>query len=359
MAWKPGSSWVSGFKFEGQRWFEVNEQKVFLNELSPQDIGIILTYQCHSGCKHCLYNCGPRWEREPMSPQTLEEALDAVTLWSHPPQVHLTGGEPFLHFDLLLQGVQQAVVRRITCYVETSASWCTDEKEAVERFARLRDAGLQAVLISCSPFHAEKIPPARTLKAVQAALAIFGPRGVIVYQPEYLELIQRFDLDRPTPLTRYEEVFGDAALQRILWQGYGIISGGRSGYQLGRYVPRKPAESFRGMGCAGAILYAHHSHFDLYGNYISGFCGGLSVGSWRVLSQVLEDFQAGRYPSLIEELVERGPHGLYEMAQRRFDYRPLSEGYAGKCHLCVDVRRHLVEAEDFPELKPRGFYEHV
>ena len=25
--------------------------------LSPQDLGIILSYRCHSACKHCLYNC--------------------------------------------------------------------------------------------------------------------------------------------------------------------------------------------------------------------------------------------------------------------------------------------------------------
>lgn len=330
-----------------------------MRELSPQDIGIILSYQCHSGCKHCLYNCGPRWEREPMSPDALEEALEAVTIWPHPPQVHLTGGEPFLHFALLLQGVRLAVTRGITCYVETSASWCTDEQEAVERFTMLQEAGLQAVLISCSPFHAEKIPPARTLRAIQAALEIFGPRGVIVYLPEYLEVIQHFDLERPTVLTRYEEVFGEAEARRILWQDYGIISGGRSGYHLGHLVPRRPAEAFRGMGCTGEILYAHHSHFDLYGNYISGFCGGLTIGSWRVLSQVLEDFRAGRFPSLIEVLVERGPYGLCERAQERFAYEPLPEGYAGKCHLCVDVRRHLVRMENFPELKPRGFYKHI
>jgi hypothetical protein len=325
--------------------------------LYPRDIGIILSYRCHSACKHCLYNCGPRWERGPMSSAALQEALDAVTLWPRPPQVHFTGGEPFLHFDLLLQGVRWAVERGIVSYVETSASWCIDDEATRQRFTKLKQAGMQAILISCSPFHAEKIPPARTLRAVRASLEVYGARGTIVYQPEYLKVIQLFDIERPTPLTRYEQEFGVEEAGRILWQGYGIISGGRSGFQLGHLVPKYPAEEFAGMNCARDILFAHHSHFDLYGNYISGFCGGLTVGSWRELSHALDDFRAGRYPPLIETLVERGPYGLAQMARERYDYLPEPAGYAGKCHLCADVRRHLVSAGDFTELRPLPFYD--
>jgi hypothetical protein len=325
--------------------------------LCPQDLGIILTYRCQSGCKHCLYNCGPRWEKEAMSPQALRQALEAIAIWPRTPQVHLTGGEPFLHFPLLLEGVHLATELGISSYVETSASWCTDETDAVERFARLQEAGLQAVLISCSPFHAEKIPPARTLRAARAALKVFGSERVIVYLPDFLEIVQLFDVEHPTPLSCYEEKFGVEGARRILWQGYGIISGGRSGYQLGHLVPRYPAEAFAQADCAADILYAHHSHLDLYGNFISGFCGGLTIGDWHDLPQILADFQASRYPSLIEVLVERGPYGLFEMAQERYGYEPLPDGYAGKCHLCVDVRRHLVEEGNFEELHPRGFYE--
>jgi len=327
--------------------------------LTPQDIGIILTYQCNSACKHCLYNCGPRWEREPMSQESLSEALDAVASWPRTPQVHLTGGEPFIHFDLLLYGVQEAVARGIACYVETSASWCMDDQETVARFQKLREAGLQAVLVSCSPFHAEAIPPVRTLRAIRAAMEVFGGRGLIIYQAEYLNLIQRHDIDRPISLSHYEQEFGREEAGRILWQGYGIISGGRSGYTLGHLVPSYPADSFARATCASEILHAHHSHFDLLGNYISGFCGGLSVGSWRDLPQVISDFRSGRYPALIDTLIARGPYGLYLSARETFEYEERAEGYAGKCHLCVDVRQHLFERGEFPELQPYGFYEHI
>ena len=48
---------------------------------------------------------------------------------------------------------------------------------------------------------------------------------------------------------------------------------------------------------------------------------------------------------------------MFELAQEEYGYQPMLEGYTGKCHLCVDVRRHLVETGDFAELRPPGFYE--
>jgi hypothetical protein len=325
--------------------------------LYPQDVGIILSYLCASGCRHCLYNCGPGWDPQPMSSQTLREALAAVTFWPTRPQVHFTGGEPFLHFPLLLEGAQLASELGITAYVETSASWCRDDDLTRQRFAELRAAGLAAVLISCSPFHAERIAPVRTLRAIAAALDVFGRDGVIVYLPEFVEVIRRFGIERPTPLAEYESLLGREGAERLLWQGYGIISGGRSGYGLGHLVNRQPASAFAGMRCAAEILHAPHSHFDLYGNYISGFCGGLTIGDWHDLPNLVADVQDGRYPPLIGELVENGPHGLYRLARTRYDYQPLPDGYAGKCHLCVDIRRHLVQVGQFAELRPVGFYD--
>jgi hypothetical protein len=168
--------------------------------LCPQDVGVILTYRCHGSCAHCIYNCGPRWKNEAMSPQMLRQALEAMAVWPQPPQVHLTGGEPFLHFDLLLEGTRIATELGIHAYLETSGAWCLDENEGLERFQALRDAGLQSVLISCSPFHAERIPPVRMLRAAHAAISVFGPHRVTVYQSQYLDLLQQFGTERPTPL---------------------------------------------------------------------------------------------------------------------------------------------------------------
>jgi hypothetical protein len=292
-----------------------------------------------------------------MTTEDICDALEAMRLFEEPLQVHITGGEPFLNFPRLLSAVEAANQVGIPCYVETNAGWCVREDLVTEHLNILRQAGVQAILISCSPFHAETIPPARTLLGIQIAQQIFGSERVIVYLPEWLDQVTRFEIETPTPLDRYIEIYGQSEAGRLFWDGYGLIPGGRSGYRLGHLRRREPASVFEGQNCAVEILYAHHSHFDLYGNYISGFCGGLTIGSWRKLKQLRSDFSAEDYPPLIGILVSSGAYGLFDMAHREFGFEPLSDGYAGKCHLCVDVRHHLVKIEDFPELKPQEFYD--
>ena len=323
----------------------------------PQDVGLILSYRCTSRCAHCLYNCGPNWPRQAMRPEDVLLALRTLASWPSPPQVHLTGGEPFLFFDLLLGATQVAAELGLTVYVETGAAWCTDDDQTIERFYALRQSGLAAVLISCSPFHAARFAPEHTLRAVRAALTIFGPGQVLVYQPDYLETIQQFSVTHPTPLDSYEEYYSPAQLRHLFWDGYGLISGGRAGYKLGHLVECIPAKAFCDQDCSGEILFAQHSHMDLGGNYIPGFCAGLSAADWRKDANLLQR----PYPPLVELLIEGGPYALYELARRRHNYRPLPAGYAGKCHLCVDLRWHLVRQcpEEYPELRPLDFYKNI
>jgi hypothetical protein len=324
--------------------------------LQPADLGLILSYKCQVACAHCLYNCSPEW-KDWMSPEEVKTALKATTKWDQRFQVHITGGEPFLNFPLLLYAVETATTLGISNYVETNAGWCVREELVENHFLALRDAGLEAVLISCSPFHAATIPLERTLLGIRKALEIFGRRGVIVYLSEWLDQIQSLDKGGTTSLERYVEAYGTHNVGRMFWEGYGLISGGRSGYCLGHLIDGRSASDFQGMNCQREILYSRHSHFDLYGNFISGFCGGLNVGDWHNLPGLLEGFRAGEYPQLISILVEGGPYGLFTFAKEAYGYIPVEGGFAGKCHLCVDVRKHLVQHGNFPELEPREFYE--
>jgi hypothetical protein len=294
-----------------------------------------------------------------MSSQSLREALLAASGWDHPFQIHFTGGEPFLNFPLLLEAVRLASELGIPNYAETNAGWCLNGETTIRRFVALRDAGMAAILISCSPFHAESVPLARTLLAIEKATEVFGRQQVIVYMPHCLAQIQQFGTQGTVPLERYVERFGLAEAGRMLWDAYGIIPSGRSGYRLGHLARKQPPVAFEAENCRLEILYAHHSHFDLYGNYISWFCGGLTVGDWHELPRLLDDFRARRYPPIIDLLVGSGPYALFDRARQQHGYRELPQGYTGKCHLCVDVRKHLAQCGDYPELRPLQFYEMI
>ena len=328
------------------------------NALAPRDIGLILTYRCLPTCAHCLYNCGPGWQ-DWMSIEDVRAALtQAKDVWRQGFQVHLTGGEPFMNFPLLLESTRIAVDLGIPVYVETNASWCRDKGRAAERYRQLREAGLAAVLISVSPFHQETIPLQRTLDGISAASAAFGTSRVIVYQSEWLPEMSRHDRMAPVPLDTYAAEYGQHQAGLHLWLGYGLISGGRSGYRLGDLAIKQPAGAFRGMDCSQELLFAQHSPLDLYGNFIPAFCGGIALGDWHALRQLVEATRGGKDTPFLKELLERGPFGLYQHAVQSHDYIPLPEGYAGKCHLCVDLRRYLVRTGAFEaHLLPVEFYE--
>lgn len=324
--------------------------------LRPNDVGLILSYQCNSNCAHCIYNCGPRW-KDWADEETVRSALEAMHVWQPGLQVHITGGEPFLRFPLLLYAVQTANELGITVYLETNAGWAVREELVDRQIRELRQAGLAALLISCSPFHAESIPPERTMRLISKAIEVFGMQRVIVYQAAWLEQIRRFGDAKPTPLSRYVEDFGTQAAGRMFWQGYGLMAGGRSAYRLGHLVPGKAPEAFQVQSCGWEILHASHSHLDLYGNFIPGFCGGLSLGDWHDLPRLREQYASGAYPPLLARLIEGGPYALYTWARDELGYRSLPQGYVDKCHLCVDVRRHLFAIGGFDEIKPDEFYE--
>lgn len=49
---------------------------------------------------------------------------------------------------------------------------------------------------------------------------------------------------------------------------------------------------------------------------------------------------------------------LTHFAIRDFGYEEKSGGYISRCHLCLDIRKHLAK-EGFEELAPNEFYSHL
>ena len=63
------------------------------------------------------------------------------------------------------------------------------------------------------------------------------------------------------------------------------------------------------------------------------------------------------YPVL--NALTEGMGKLFALAQKH-GYKELEDGYISKCHLCVDIRKHLVsKTDEYKELAPKEFYEHI
>jgi hypothetical protein len=334
--------------------------------LKPLDsCGVMLSYQCQLGCRHCLYAGGPAW-RTWMGEDTLSRLLEGINeVWGRPKGVRFSGGEPFLRFELLLHGVREARRLRLPIeYVETSGSWFRDDDASVDMLRQLREAGLRSILISASPFHVETMPLARTVAVIEAAIEVFGRRRVLIFQHRWLNLLAKARQDkegsRPIPLGQWVARNGVTGAGKLLWQGYGLIAGGRAGLELGELVARFKPSYFAGHGCRAALLESGHAHFDPYGNYMPNMCGGISLGDTADLPAFLAGFDPHRL-ELVSVLINEGPYGLACLAEERFGWKPDPGGYAAKCHLCVAVRRHLARNAEgqFPELSPRQYYERL
>lgn len=84
---------------------------------------------------------------------------------------------------------------------------------------------------------------------------------------------------------------------------YGLINGYRSGYLLGVLVVNRPAATFKGMSCAAELLHVQYSPLDLYGHFITSFFGGISLGDWHDLANLVIDFKKGCYPHMLPECI--------------------------------------------------------
>ena len=110
--------------------------------------------------------------------------------------------------------------------------------------------------------------------------------------------------------------------------------------------------------CRPAFLRNWHNHFDNSGNYISGYCGGISLGNIRKLDTLIKErIRAEEYP-VLGCLINENVKALLKLAGD-FGYRTSGEGYFSKCHLCTDIRKFLVLKKEFKELRPVEFYSHL
>ncbi len=272
--------------------------------------------------------------------------------------LHFTGGEPFANFPLLCRAVEISAALRIpSTFVETNCYWCNDDDATLERLHQLNQRGLRGIMISVNPFYLEHVPFERTERAVRCSLEVFG-RNTMIYQLDYFNRFSRWGFRgrvRLEEYLRYEKKAEFAANAEFFIMG-------RAPYELkdlllARY-PLREARCFFGEPCFMPFVRELHNHFDLHGNYIPGFCAGITFGDCRRLDELLREGVDSRVRPVLGALMAEDIAGLFRLARER-GYRELREGYFSKCHLCTDLRRHLALSGDFPELQPRQFYQRL
>ncbi len=288
-------------------------------------------------------------------------ADEAVRLWGqltaaspHGCRVHITGGEPFGDWELLIEVCRRAKAAGLGPLdkVETNAFWATDEKLVRSRLAELDAAGMERLCISTDPYHQQYVPIANCRLAAKVAEEVLSPHRVQVRWRDWLE-----NGSDTAGLTSDEvgEIFARYAA------GNRERLNGRAARELAAYFPHKSHLDFADNPCREALLRSRHVHVGPGGLIMPGTCGGIVLG--RADNQSIEEIWRGSAESwsqkpVLAALSCKGPVGLFGLAEAAgFSFAPDSRGYAGKCHLCWEIRRHMVAsglAGD--ELAPEWMY---
>jgi hypothetical protein len=193
--------------------------------------------------------------------------------------LHFTGGEPFLSYELLLNAVETAQKRGITSnFVETNCFWCKDDDVVERTLLELKNAGLGGLMVSANPFLLEFVPLERIERSIRVGRRIFGA-DVMVYHPYFLGDLRRLKIRGRIKLEEYMQAADDEALSHIRDCNL-LLPMGRLAWRLDSLYRRFPQDAFFHENCVGELTRPWHVHVDNYGNYIAGYCAGLSLGKF-------------------------------------------------------------------------------
>ena len=333
----------------------------------PISGGLILSYKCNAECQHCMYACSPKWKDDWISKNNLYKILEQLADKIEPSPygsndislnfgLHFTGGEPFLNYKLLCEAVDMASDLNIpSTFVETNGYWAVNDDITKDKLNLLKKKGLKGILISVNPFYLEYVPFERTERAVRISHEIFG-EDMMVYQFEYYRRFRRLGIKDKMSFNDFINIEKGEDFAK----NAEFFITGRAAYtlKLQNIFPRYQANHLCKDQCKPPFLRNWHNHFDNYGNFIPGYCSGISLGDCRELDKLLEKGISDKEYPILKFLINDDFEGLLSFA-KEYGYCENQQGYLSKCHLCIDIRKYLSYKNEFKELEPKEFYLHL
>ncbi|MFC1706572.1 radical SAM protein [Planctomycetota bacterium] len=274
---------------------------------------LLLSYQCTHECDHCFVWASPR-AGGTMSLETLLAILDQAQRVDGVADIYFEGGEPFLFYPLLVEGLRQSRERGFSTGVVTNCYWATTKADARLWLKPLKALDVADLSLSSDVFHAGDFEDPRTAFVKEAAQDLGLPRTVIAIQPPAI--------CDPSG-TKGEPVVGGSVRFR-----------GRAVTHLATGLPRRPWSEL--SECPDEdFLNPRRVHVDGHGNV--HLCQGLLIGNLleTELKTIADRYDPHGHP-VIGPLVDAGPAELVRRHGLVHD-----DGYVDPCHLCYEARVQL------------------
>ncbi len=293
-------------------------------------IHFLLSYKCDSECDHCFVYSSPK-AKGTFTLDQMKKVFDELAKIETIEWVYFEGGEPFLFYPLMCEGIRIAHDMGFKTGIVTNAYWATSEEDTELWLKPLRDLGLSDISISDDEFHHEEKAASPAKHALNAARKLGMRYGSI-------------SIDEPTVAEAVDKEQGKG--KPVI--GGGAMFRGRAVEKLMEGLPQRPWHEL--TECPYEDLRdPKRVHLDKYGNI--HLCQGLSMSNmWDVpLSKIVKQYDADSHP-ICRALVNGGP----ALLAKEHDVQHEAE-FVDACHMCYLVRRALINR--FPQyLAPRLVY---
>jgi hypothetical protein len=301
-------------------------------------IHFLLSYACNFECDHCFVFSGPAAEGT-FTIRQIQAAIEEARKIGTVEWIYFEGGEPCLYYPLMLEGVKRARAMGFQLGVVTNAYFATSVEDARLWLQPLADLGIADLSVSDDAYHYENAEDNPAKRAIACARELGMPVASLCIEEPTVEgpTIEGLSEQGTVEPKKGAPVVGGDVMFR-----------GRAVEKLVEGLPRRPWKEF--TECPYEDLQdPGRVHLDCYGNV--HLCQGISMGNmWQTpLSNLVRAYKAEAHP-ICAPLVGGGPAALaeaYEVDRQ--------DGYVDACHLCYDVRLHLLDR--FPRyLAPKQVY---
>jgi hypothetical protein len=291
-------------------------------------IHFLLSYKCDMECDHCFLYSSPR-AKGTFTISQMKKVFEELKKIGTIESVYFEGGEPFLFYPLMLEGIKIARSMGLKTGIVTNAYWATSQEDAELWLKPLLELGVSSVSVSDDLFHHDEKEENPARKALAAAKSIGVPVDSICIEKPVTQVDK--SKDKGAPVVGGSAMFRGRAVEKLL-EGF----------------PMRPWEEFKECPYEN-LMDPKRVHLDSFGNV--HLCQGLSMGNmWHTpLSALVRKYNADSHP-ICGPLARGGP----SLLAKEYGVKH-ADKYADACHFCYSIRLALLDR--FPEyLAPKLVY---
>jgi hypothetical protein len=153
------------------------------HRISPTELVLNVTLKCPLRCAHCCFSSDMQQTGQ-LSGDDIKLAIAQAARLGVLEIVHLVGGDPFLHPDIMIEAAACAASHGLRCGTTTSGFWAKTPEHALSVLRPIQAAGLTEMTLSYDDAHAKYVRAEFIANALQASLQLnIKTRVAVVVEP--------------------------------------------------------------------------------------------------------------------------------------------------------------------------------